>query len=241
MKLKICISFTLALTLMQHMVADDHWTHEERTVTVEEFQARVKIPQKPIWQEMLDLAEGMALLSKQIKRAKQVLPQHAIGKMQKRTKFHIDWCNGRPLGDSDDYDDNGSGSITGQQYWITIRCYKYMANILQDAYKGGAVVGDEEVWGNPNIIIHELAHAWHDGWIEDGFENQEIKDAFESAKLYYPTEDEQGNTYYWATHHNEFFAEFTVMYFASHWAEPGSIWELRWEDQVMIEKFWELE
>ena len=216
------------------MLESSNETRIDRYFDIRGFEVRVVVPQNPSSQEMLDLAEGIYLLVEQLDRAKQVLPEHAWEYFQaKGPKFHIDWCNGRgntKMG-TEEYRGGGSGGIWGTSHWITIRCYKYMADTLEKSVQ-------------PYLILHELAHAWHEGFIEEGFDNQEIKSAFNSAKEYYDTEDENGNPYYWTTdvkgyYGNEYFAEFSVIYFAGQsWGHLRSRKDLREEDIDLIERMW---
>ncbi|MEX0741995.1 MAG: hypothetical protein WD079_04300, partial [Phycisphaeraceae bacterium] len=34
----------------------------------------------------------------------------------------------------------------------------------------------------PFVVVHELAHAYHHGFLEDGYQNAEIREAYEAAK-----------------------------------------------------------
>lgn len=241
---RIALIILLSKGIMEPQAQELSPGFEERTFQVRGFSVRVIAPQRPIAQEMLDLAEGMSLLNNQLERVHKQIPDSVYLRLSARTKFHIDWCNGRgPNGSRtdgmSDYSRNsGTGSINGQQYWITIRCYKYMANVLQDYGGGGELVGNENRPGNSTAILHELAHAWHDGWIEGGFENAEIKAAYQDALKHYPTADADGKPWYWTTDEREWFAEFSCMYFDYRPEDPRDRDGLRLKDRMLIEKFW---
>lgn len=204
----------------------------DRYLDIRGFEARIIVPKNPSPQEMLDLAEVISLLIEQLDRAKSVLPEHAWDQLQdKGPKFHIDWCNsrGNTYMVTEDYTGGGSGLITGTRHWITMRCYNDMVKRLKT---------------QPYIILHELAHSWHDGFISDGFNNQEIKSAFDSAKEYYEMHDDTGKPYYWTTdgegyYGNEYFAEFSVIYFAGQsWGKLRSKEDLRDRDIDLIKRMW---
>jgi len=103
----------------------------------------------------------------------------------------------------------------------------------------------------PNFTLHELAHAYHHRVLPDGFDNKEIKAAFERAranKLYERVERWFGNgkpnTFersYAMTNPQEYFAESTEAYFARNDFFPFTREELKRHDPAMEEllgKLW---
>jgi hypothetical protein len=95
----------------------------------------------------------------------------------------------------------------------------------------------------PNFTLHELAHAYHHRVLPDGFNNLEIKAAFERAKangLYDKVERWLGNgkpnTFersYAMTDPQEYFAESTEAYFARNDFFPFTREELKRHDADM--------
>ncbi|MDI9641703.1 hypothetical protein QPK87_17970 [Kamptonema cortianum] len=74
----------------------------------------------------------------------------------------------------------------------------------------------------PSLVLHELAHAFHDQFIEGGFGNLAIQRAYEQAKLFGWYEDVQRRdasgkvsieSAYALTNAKEYFAELTEAYF----------------------------
>lgn len=103
----------------------------------------------------------------------------------------------------------------------------------------------------PNFTLHELAHAYHDRVLPDGFANKEIKAAFERAKAskaYDKVERWFGsgkpNTFeraYAMTDPQEYFAESTEAYFARNDFFPFTREELKRHDPEMdqlLGKLW---
>jgi hypothetical protein len=105
----------------------------------------------------------------------------------------------------------------------------------------------------PNFTLHELAHAYHDRVLAGGFDNAEIKRAFEKAKAsgnYDRVErrDVQGNVKldraYALTNPMEYFAETTEAFFSRNDFFPFTREELHQHDPEMeklLERVWKLE
>jgi hypothetical protein len=84
----------------------------------------------------------------------------------------------------------------------------------------------------PWFILHELAHAYHDQFIENGFENPAIKEAWQKlldSGKYAKTLHIDGHEtrHYALTDHKEFFAEFTEVFFGSNDFFPFNRGELK--------------
>jgi hypothetical protein len=103
----------------------------------------------------------------------------------------------------------------------------------------------------PNFVLHELAHAYHHRFLQDGFDNATIKAAYDRAKAggkYERVERWFGNgkkntfeSAYALTNPMEYFAESTESYFVRNDFFPFSREELQQHDPVMfsvIEKLW---
>jgi len=96
----------------------------------------------------------------------------------------------------------------------------------------------------PNFALHELAHAYHDRFLPQGFNNAPIKAAYEKAKTG-GTYDrvkrrdsegrEQWNRAYAMTNPQEYFAETTEAFFATNDFFPFTRDELKQHDPAMFE------
>lgn len=103
----------------------------------------------------------------------------------------------------------------------------------------------------PNFTLHELAHAYHDGFLPQGFGNKEIKAAYDRAKeshTYDLVERWYGNgrpnskeRHYGMTNPMEYFAESTEAYFTRNDFFPFDHAELIKHDpemEVLLTKLW---
>ena len=103
----------------------------------------------------------------------------------------------------------------------------------------------------PNFTLHELAHAYHDIVLRQGFENQEIKTAFMKAKTSgtYDRVDRWNGTgrantmerAYALTNPMEYFAESTEAFFSRNDFFPFNRSELHSHDptmEVLLERLW---
>lgn len=95
----------------------------------------------------------------------------------------------------------------------------------------------------PNFALHELAHAWHDRVLPEGFANSEIRAAFEharKAKLYEKVEQRFGDgrtatvRAYAITNPMEYFAECTEAYFSTNDFYPFHRKQLEKHDPEMF-------
>lgn len=103
---------------------------------------------------------------------------------------------------------------------------------------------EKEMNRMPNFALHELAHAYHDRVLENGFENAEIKSMYERAKAgrrYEKVERWFGNgrtntveRAYALTSPQEYFAECTEAYFSRNDFFPFTREELRKHDPEMF-------
>lgn len=103
----------------------------------------------------------------------------------------------------------------------------------------------------PNFVLHELAHAYHDRVL--GFDNKEIKAAYDKAKTEGKYENVQrrdargrvtSGRAYAMTDHKEYFAETTEAFFSKNDIYPFSREELAEHDPYMfnlLKKLWGVE
>jgi hypothetical protein len=96
------------------------------------------------------------------------------------------------------------------------------------------------------MVLHELAHAYHNQFLDQGFENAEIQAAFEGAmkaNRYRSVPRNNGKTEeaYAATNSKEYFAEASEAYFGTNDFYPFVRTELKKHDPEMfrlLEKLW---
>ncbi|WP_338687725.1 hypothetical protein [Haloferula helveola] len=111
-------------------------------------------------------------------------------------------------------------------------------------------VFEEDTRRMPNFTLHELAHAYHDRFLPEGFENPDLKKAYERAKdsgTYDKVErrDSEGRTRmdkaYAMTDPMEYFAESTEAYFSTNDFFPYTREELLKHDPEMhdlVKRLW---
>ncbi len=194
-------------------------------VFIEGFKVKISLNEEDDFTvvDAKELTRGLHFLDRQLKDVKSAIPTKAFTLLQENVLI--------------EYEDRRDGFPTyysGSEPTIELWGLEYHRDIL-DGWIGAGN------FGNPNIMLHELAHAWHDLFIPDGFDNQEVIDRYELALDSYETEDADGDEYYWATNEKEWFAEFSVMYFRSHWDEPNSKYEIWTRDTSFIKRMWGFE
>lgn len=103
-----------------------------------------------------------------------------------------------------------------------------------------------EVARQPMMILHELAHAWQDRFLPDGYGNAEIQNAYQKAMqagIYEQSlcNDDHTSKAYGATNPMEYFAELSECYFGENDFFPFVRIELKKHDPTgyaMVEKLW---
>jgi hypothetical protein len=98
------------------------------------------------------------------------------------------------------------------------------------------LVARRQLVKHPMVVLHELAHAWHDQFL--GFDNPKVLWAFQQAKKsgkYDNVLVYTGKTarHYGMTNHKEYFAESTEAYFGRNDFYPFVRAELRQHDPAM--------
>jgi hypothetical protein len=99
---------------------------------------------------------------------------------------------------------------------------------------------------HPYVILHELAHAYHDQVLENGFQNKAVRDAYKKAKAkgaYEKVLLYSGRTvkHYGLTNQMEYFAECTEAYLGVNDFYPFVRAELNEHDPGMfqlLKKIW---
>ena len=91
------------------------------------------------------------------------------------------------------------------------------------------------------LILHEMAHAYHDQFLVDGFANQDILDAYDDAKdsgdyddnrVLYPWWDDQYVEHYGMTDEAEFYATLTETFFFKFATYPYTVRDLYNHDRT---------
>ena len=102
----------------------------------------------------------------------------------------------------------------------------------------------------PNFALHELAHAYHDRFLPQGFNNPELKATFEKAKqqgLYERVEQRFGDgrsaqsRSYALTNHKEYFAECSEAFFSTNDFFPFNREQLaKYDPEIfaLLKKLW---
>ena len=110
--------------------------------------------------------------------------------------------------------------------------------------RAAALLEREQLLKHPAVVLHELAHAYHDQVL--GFDERSIMEAWEAAmkaKIYDRVLLYNGRLvkHYATTNHKEYFAESTEAYFWRNDFYPFVRAELKKHDPVMdgvMEKIW---
>lgn len=183
-------------------------------------------------------AKAMVLLQKQLAEIHRVVPKEAVAKLQQvRLYFTPEYHN---LAPSAEYHP-GAG-------WLSAN--KRDPDMAKNVEFSNARVFEEDVQRMPLLVLHELAHAYHDRFLPQGHSNPDIKAAYEKAKasgLYDRVErrDSKGNTRmdkaYAMTNAAEYFAETTEAYFGTNDFFPYTNEELKKHDPFMhdlLGKIW---
>lgn len=122
--------------------------------------------------------------------------------------------------------------------------------VLVQKAKGVAVTNAADFLHNarwqPMMVLHELTHAYHDQFLPDGYENAEIREAFEAAREagIYESQLHRGGRHvkcYAITNPQEYFAELTECYFGENDYYPFVRAELKIHDPrgyELIRKMW---
>lgn len=161
--------------------------------------------EKPLAESKTDWPPVRAQLEKQLYQITRVVPDPALGKIrQVKVWVHIK-APGTPC----------MAYHPGRQYLVEHGMNPDMAK--------GIEVGCSDTFlkwtiDQPWMVLHELAHAYHDQFLEKGYENPAIKTAYDAAKkadlykrvMFWNGRERDG---YAATNQMEYFGELTEAYF----------------------------
>ena len=128
--------------------------------------------------------------------------------------------------------------------WLTKRDYDARLAKKFHIPRANALVSRHHMIKHPAVVLHELAHAYHDQIL--GFDDTRVKAAYDTAMeagsyeevLLYTGKTVQ---HYGATNHKEYFAEATEAYFYRNDFYPFVRAELKQHDPVLhdvLEEIW---
>ena len=186
-------------------------------------------------------AKALDLLDRQLKEITEVVPKEAVKKLQEvPLYFNPEYPGVRP---SAEYH-SGAG-------WL--RAHGRDPAMAKAVEFTNVRTFEAAVNRMPNVVLHELAHAYHDRELPKGFGNPQIAAAFARAKesgKYNKVERHHGNgrpnTFekaYAITNPMEYFAETTEAYFGRNDFFPFTRDELKKHDPEMFEllgKLWQV-
>jgi len=152
--------------------------------------------------------EGMralAMLANHLQRIAILMPEDRLEQMQ---KLEI-WIEHR-------HPELGNMQYHPDVEWLTTRGYDARLAKKVHITRASALLSRQQLLKHPAVILHELAHAYHDQVL--GFDDPRIKEAYEKAMeaaiydevLLYTGKKVR---HYGATNHKEYFAEGTEAYF----------------------------
>ena len=216
------------------VVGDPHEEAREY-LTIEGFKVYVLPVQQHSW-EGLTLAEkederlrAIRKMTAQLKLAVSLLPPDPLNELRTRVVFFMDdTCkygtkeeHGRTIrmGGKVQYSPltptPGTPHRLGQ---ISIQCYSSFVH--EFPFKG--------------IAIHELAHAWHDLFIPNGFENHKIKDQYAWSKKCLHLQHDS----YWKKNEGEFFAEMTTTFYFRSKFVPYTDMSMHEQNKSLVKSAW---
>lgn len=194
-------------------------------------------------QEMLDkdpatAKKAIARLDAKLKEVRDVLPSHAVHRLQSVPIFLM-------FGEQSTHD----GKSEGAQFFAQA-APRYFKNL--DPRMGGSVViysakhfNSMTEFGSLKLLLHELSHAWH---LEQWSENRpDILMAYNSAKdkgLYRNVRKSDGTNLeetYATVNHLEYFAELSCIWFAGNDHFPFDRGDLKLYDPSgyeLVRKLW---
>ena len=184
--------------------------------------------------------KSIGMLRNHLERIAILVPEPALGKLrQVGIWIEVD----HPLTDIEPGPYHGGGRWLKENGWDT-----RMENCVH-VTKASSLLDRHHMLKHPMVILHELAHGFHDEHLEDGYQNQRVLAAYRNAMdkgLYDKVTDYRGRSVkaYASTNQMEYFAEATEAYFYRNDFYPFLNAELKDHDPVgyalMVEIWGEL-
>jgi hypothetical protein len=212
----------------------DRWPRQEREI----LGWRVLISQRLLDEQAAATEQALALLTTQLEEIIRVMPAAAVTKLRKV-----------PLYLSPAYD----GFDAAAEYHPAAGWLREHGRdpAMEKAIEfTNVLIFEEETRRMPNFTLHELAHAYHDRELSQGFGNPDVIAAFERARaagIYDRVErqDAKGqrtaDRAYALTNPQEYFAETTEAYFSRNDFFPFCREELESHDRHacrMLQRLW---
>ena len=172
--------------------------------------------------------KSIAMLANHLERINVLVPEPALSKLH-QVGIWIEVDN--PLTDVE------PGPYHGGQQWLIDNGYDRRMVDCVHVTRAASLLERHHMLKHPMVILHELAHAYHDQFMADGYQNKPILAAYNHAMakgLYDKVKDYRGNTVkaYATTNQMEYFAEATEAYFYRNDFYPFLNAELKEHDPV---------
>jgi dipeptidyl-peptidase-4 len=182
-------------------------------------------------------AQSIGMLRNHLERIAVLVPEPALTKLRQiGIWIEVD----HPLTDVEPGPYHGGGRWLAENGW-DIR----MENCVH-VTKAESLLDRHHMLKHPMVILHELAHGFHDEHMADGYNNKLILDAYNNAMekgLYDEVLDYRGRTVkaYATSNQMEYFAEATEAYFYRNDFSPFLNAELKQHDPAgyeLMRKVW---
>lgn len=176
-------------------------------------------------------AKSIGMLRNHLERINVLVPEPALGQLQQvGIWIEVD----HPLTDVE------PGPYHGGQQWLIDNGWDRRMVDCVHVTRAASLLERHHMLKHPMVILHELAHAYHDQFMEDGYQNKLILDAFNNAMakgLYDEVLDYKGRTVkaYATSNQMEYFAEATEAYFYRNDFYPFLNAELKQHDPMGYE------
>ena len=206
-------------------------TQTYQTNTVEGW--TVLVNERLLSETKADTEKALDLLRGQLREIVRAVPKPAVAKLRAVTLwFSPEYTNAKPRAE---YHPGAGWLRENGRNPAMVKCVEFtdVKNFEAEARR------------MPNFTLHELAHAYHDRFLSGGFDNVEIKAAFERAKKsksYDKVErwfgNGRSNTFeraYAMTSPQEYFAETTEACFSRNDFFPFTREELKRHDPEMFD------
>lgn len=175
--------------------------------------------------------QSIAMLRNHLERINVLVPEPALSKLQQvGIWIEVD----HPLTDIE------PGPYHGGQQWLIDNGWDRRMVDCVHVTRAASLLERKHMLKHPMVILHELAHAYHDQFMEDGFQNKLILEAYNNAMskgLYDQVLDHRGRMVkaYATSNQMEYFAEATEAYFYRNDFYPFLNAELKQHDPVGYE------
>ena len=180
-------------------------------------------------------AQVFTALANHLQRIKYILPEAKVKTLQKL-----------PIWLDHHYEPLGSMQYHPGATWL--RANKHDPRLVKHVHipRAKALLNRGQWAKHPYVILHELAHAYHDQVLENGFQNKAVLDAYNEAKakgIYEKVLLYTGRTvkHYGLNNQMEYFAESTESYLGVNDFYPFVRAELNEHDPEMfqlLKKIW---